>query len=82
MLIAERKADIFLTYCTNATEAMREVAGARSITIPEPLAVGATYALTVVEGARHGAETLALFILSARGQEILAQYGFTAVSLP
>ena len=80
MLVAERKADIFLTYCTNAAEAIREVAGARSISIPDPLAVGASYALTVVNGARPGAERLALFVLSVRGQGILARFGFTAVA--
>ena len=31
VMIAERKADIFLTYCTNAMQAVREVPGARMI---------------------------------------------------
>ncbi len=80
-LIAERKADIFLTYCTNAAQAAREV-GARVIEIPQALAVGASYALTVVDPPQHGAERFALFMLSIRGQEILAQHGFTPVAAP
>jgi molybdate transport system substrate-binding protein len=82
MLIAERKADIFLTYCTNALDAAREVSGARVITIPDAIAVGASYALTVMHAARPGADRFALFVMSVPGQEILARHGFTAVALP
>jgi molybdenum ABC transporter molybdate-binding protein len=82
MMIAEREADIFLTYCTNAAQAAREVAGARIVAVPEPLAVGASYALTVIDPPRPGAERFALFVLSIRGQEILARHGFTPVGAP
>jgi ABC-type molybdate transport system substrate-binding protein len=82
VLIAERKADIFLTYCTNAEAAAREVTAARVIEIPDALAVGASYALAVVDPARPGAERFALFVLSVRGQEILAEHGFTPVATP
>jgi len=82
VLIAERKADIFLTYCTNAAEASREVAGARVIVVPEPLAVGASYALSVVDPSRPGAERFALYVLSIPGQEILARHGFATVTAP
>ena len=80
--MAERRADIFFTYCTNAIDALREVAGARVVAIPESLAVGASYALTVLHGARPGAERFALFVMSIPGQEILARYGFTPVAAP
>ena len=82
VMLAERKADIFLTYCTNAAQTAREVTSARVVAVPEPLAVGATYALTVIEPPRPGAERFALFVLSIRGQEILAQHGFTPVGAP
>jgi molybdate transport system substrate-binding protein len=82
MMIADRKADIFLTYCTNALDAAREIAGAKSVTLPDSLAVGATYALTVITGARAGADRFALYVMSVRGQEILARHGFTPVALP
>jgi ABC-type molybdate transport system substrate-binding protein len=81
-LLAERKADIFLTYCTNAEQAAREVTAARVVEIPEPLAVGASYALTVVDPSRPGAERFALYVLSIPGQEILAKHGFTTVTAP
>jgi molybdenum ABC transporter molybdate-binding protein len=82
MLIAERRADIFLTYCTNAAQATREVPGAHVVTIPEALAVGASYALTVIDPPLPGAERFALFVLSIRGQAILAEHGFTPVASP
>jgi molybdate transport system substrate-binding protein len=82
MLIGDGKADIFLTYCTNTLEAMREVAGAKLVALPDSLAVGASYALTVIAGARPGAERFAMYVLAVPGQEILARHGFTAVALP
>src|ERR1043166_9718820 len=48
MLIADGKADLFLTYCTNAAEAQREIGGAQIVALPEELAVGADYGLTVI----------------------------------
>jgi molybdate transport system substrate-binding protein len=81
-LIGERKADIFLTYCTNAMQVTREVSGSRMLALPEPLAVGASYALTVVNPVRLPAARLALFVMSRQAQEILTRYGFTAVATP
>jgi molybdate transport system substrate-binding protein len=82
MLIGDGNADIFLTYCTNALDAVREVAGAKLITLPDLLAVGASYALTVMAAARPGADRFALYVMSVPGQEIMARHGFTAVALP
>lgn len=75
--IVERgEADLFLTYCTNARAAAREVAGAGVVELPEALAVGADYGLTVVKGASEPAYRLALFILSPEGRAILSRHGF------
>ncbi len=81
-LMGEKKADLFLTYCTNAILATREVPGLQMVSIPEALAVGADYGLTVMKGARTDAGFLALYILSPAGQQILARHGFTAVAVP
>jgi len=81
-LIAERKADIFLTYCTNAMLATRDVPGARMVEIPDNLAVGAAYALAVMNDAPPAALRFALYIVSTPGQTILRRYGFTPVTLP
>jgi molybdenum ABC transporter molybdate-binding protein len=76
MLIAERKADVFLTYCTNTLAAQKENAALRIVRIPPTLTVGAEYGLTVMKGAPPLAERFAQFILSAPGQAILANHGF------
>jgi len=76
-------ADLFLTYCTNANAAARQVSGAQVIALPPALAVGADYGLTVLTGADHEkASKLAMFILSAQGQAILERYGFAAPTKP
>ena len=81
-LIVERgDADLFLTYCTNARAAVAEVRDARVIELPETVAVGADYGLTVMNGASAAALRLALFILSAEGQRLIAAHGFAAPNL-
>lgn len=77
LLVAQGKADIFLTYCTNAQAATHENPGQRMVTLPEQLAVGADYGLTVMNGAPAVAQRLADFILSAEGQRILMRHGFS-----
>jgi ABC-type molybdate transport system substrate-binding protein len=76
--VAEGRADIFLTYCTNAVVAQRENAGQQMVALPEPLAVGADYGLTVMSAASPGAQRFAAFILSAEGRAILVRHGFAA----
>uniref|UniRef100_UPI003BA8CD1F molybdate ABC transporter substrate-binding protein n=1 Tax=Stappia sp. TaxID=1870903 RepID=UPI003BA8CD1F len=72
------KADVFLTYCTNALLARNEVPGLAIVQLPDSLSVGADYGLTVMQGASRNAWTLAMYILSPEGQAILAKYGFDA----
>ncbi|MEQ9609980.1 MAG: molybdate ABC transporter substrate-binding protein [Kiloniellaceae bacterium] len=76
------QADLFLTYCTNAVLARKEVPGLKIVTVPAALAVGADYGLIVLDGAPAGAWRLALHILSPAGQKILAGYGFESGALP
>jgi molybdate transport system substrate-binding protein len=82
MLMSEGKADIFLTYCTNAMEAQKENAALQLVHLPDELAVAADYGLTVITGAPANAYQFAMFILSATGQRALAKYGFAAPALP
>jgi molybdenum ABC transporter molybdate-binding protein len=82
MLIAEAKADLFLTYCTGALAAQKENPGQQIVQLPENIAVGADYGLTVMNGASPAAYRFALFILAPEGQRILAKYGFAAPGLP
>jgi molybdate transport system substrate-binding protein len=50
--------------------------------LPDALAVSADYGSTVMADASPGANQFALFILSTKGQRILASYGFLAPNLP
>ena len=77
----EGRADIFLTYRTNAAAAQRENPALEIVPLPDPLAVGADYGLTVMNDAPAAAYRFALFILSTEGQRILAAHGFAAPGL-
>ncbi len=74
------QADLFLTYCTNAVLAKKEVPGLQIVTIPENLSVGADYGLIVLNDAPDGAQALADYILSPKGQAVLSDYGFDAMN--
>ena len=74
--VAEGRADIFLTYCTNALAAQKENPGQQIVDLPEALSVGADYGLTVINGAPVAAQEFTEFILSAEGQRILVSHGF------
>jgi molybdate transport system substrate-binding protein len=76
--MVENKADVFLMYCTNAILASREAPGLKVIQLPEVLAVGADYGMTVMNGASVASTRLFQFIFSAPGQDILVNHGFAA----
>ena len=82
MLVAQGKADLFLTYCTSAQEAKTQNPDQQIVALPDELAVGADYGLTVLNGASPQAYQLAMFMMSVDGQRVLAKHGFTAPALP
>jgi molybdate transport system substrate-binding protein len=81
-VLAEGAADIFLAYCTNEGPIRRQQPGIGLVRLPDTLAVGADYGLTVMNGASPNAWRFAMFILSDDGQKVLAKHGFAAPSLP
>jgi len=81
-VMGEKKADVFLTYCTNAVLAQKEVQTLKIVRIPEALSVGADYGLLVRGKAPNEAWRLAMYILSPEGQKILKKYGFEAQAIP
>jgi len=81
-VMGEKKADVFLTYCTNAVLARKEVQTLKIVRIPEALSVGADYGLLVWNKAPEEAWRLAMYILSPEGQKILKEYGFEAAGIP
>lgn len=75
-VMENKQADVFLTYCTNAVLAQKEVPSLKIVDLPPELAVGADYGLLVLKDANSAAAPLAEFILSSEGQAILTGYGF------
>ncbi len=75
-VMASGKADVFLTYCTNAVLARKEVASLRIVDIPANLSVGAEYGMVVLKHAPDPATALVRYILSEDAQSILVKHGF------
>ncbi|ODR84536.1 molybdate ABC transporter substrate-binding protein [Shewanella xiamenensis] len=75
-VMENKQADVFLTYCTNAVLAQKEVPSLKIVDLPPDLAVGADYGLLVLKDANSAAAPLAKFMLSPEGQAILSSYGF------
>ncbi len=78
-LFKEKRADVFLAYCTGGAAVAAELPGTTTIALPPALAVEANYGLTILKSAnQEQAAQFALFILSPAGQKILAEHGFDA----
>lgn len=72
------QADVFLTYCTNAVAAQREVPRLKIVAVPAALQVGADYGLTVRRGAHPAAQAFADALLAPSAQAVFARHGFGA----
>ncbi len=77
-VMENKRADVFLTYCTNAVLAKKEVPGLQIVAVPDALSVGADYGITLIAGASKAAAQLADYILGSDGQKVLARFGFDA----
>ena len=75
VLVAEGRADIFITYCTNALLALAEQPQLKSVAIPEAINVGADYGVAVT-GTAPAAQRFVAFLLGPQGQAILTRQGF------
>lgn len=85
--LIDGRLDLIIAYCSGA--AKYEEANTKAPEVkttlthfPAELTVGPEYGLAIVKDARPEAADLALFILSVRGQEILAKNGFVPIALP
>ena len=74
-LVETGQADIFLTYRTNAIEAVHEVPQLRAVDLPEDLAVTANYGLITLSR-RKDARGLVDHIMAEQGQSVLERFGF------
>ena len=76
-LMDEGRADLFLTYCTNAIAAQKEVPRLSVVALPPALEVGAVYGVTA-KGADAVATQFVQYLLSPAAQAVFARYGFGA----
>jgi len=74
--VAQGGADIFITYCTNATIAQREKPQLRVVAVPEAINVAASYGIAALAGASKAGQEFVAFVLGPKGQAILARHGF------
>ena len=77
-VMEQNRADVFLTYCTNAVAARAEVPSLQVVAVPEALQVGAAYGLTVRAGASAQAQAFAQAVLQPPAQAVLRRLGFAA----
>ncbi len=77
-LMDEGRADVFLTYCTNAVAARQEVPRLRVVALPANLQVGAAYGLTWRTQAPPAAVRFAQSLRDAPAQDVLRSLGFGA----
>jgi len=75
-LMEQGRADVFLTYCTNAMAAQREVPALKVVALPPVLTVGAAYGLTVRDDAPEAAKQFARHLQSAPAQTVFQRFGF------
>jgi ABC-type molybdate transport system substrate-binding protein len=77
-VMEQGRADVFLTYCTNAVAAQREVPRLHVVALPAALQVGAAYGLTVKHNAPAAAHGLAQSLLAPSAQAVFQRHGFGA----
>lgn len=77
-LLAEGRADVFVTYCTNAAAAHVELPALTVIEIPEAINVAADYGLVVLAPPSPAGQRFAQYLLGAAAQQRLRALGFAA----
>ncbi|MCW8176592.1 molybdate ABC transporter substrate-binding protein [Verminephrobacter aporrectodeae] len=75
-LMEQDRADVLLTYCTNAVAARAERPRLRVLPLPPALQVGAAYAMTLRQGAAPAAQAFALALRQPAAQAALQRLGF------
>jgi len=76
ILLKDRAADVFITYCTNAAAAAGRESELTWVRIPDSLNVGAVYGIGAAMSASAGAAGFVQFALGEQGRAILADFGF------
>ena len=78
LLVDEGQADVFITYCTNATEAKQQTPTLQVLAVPEPINVAGVYGIATLRPVTPTAQAFVDFVTGPQGQKILGTYGFSA----
>jgi molybdate transport system substrate-binding protein len=76
------KVDVMIGYCSGRQRMLNAMADLEIVEVPAAIAASPEYGLAVLKDADPRAADLALFVLSPRGQQVLADFGFAPVGLP
>ena len=76
-IMAAGQADVFITYCTNAAIARREVPSLQVLAVPAGINVSARYGMALMKPEVPAAAAFMRFVQSQPGQAVLATHGFT-----
>ncbi len=77
-VMLQRQADVFLTDCSRAAAAQKEVPGLHVVQFPPVLQVSALYGLSVRNNATRSAFQFEQALLATPAQAVLRRYGFVA----
>lgn len=75
-LIVDGRADLFLTYCTNAQAAKAENPALQVVAVPEAINVGAQYGVALRRDAPPMADAFKQSLMQGDGQQALQKAGF------
>ncbi len=76
-LLAAQRADVFVTYCTNARSAQRDAPGLNVLSVPAVYDVATSYTIGIAPNAPEIAREFLRYVLSQRAQKVLAELGFS-----
>ena len=76
ILLVDRSADVFVTYCTNAAAAAKREPNLTWVRIPDVLNVGAVYGIGATNTASPGGAGFVEFVRGREGRAILERFGF------
>ncbi len=78
-ILGDRQADVFVTYCTNAAEAAKEIPGITFARVPSEIDVASDYSIGIAPDAPEAARLFMRYVMGPKGQALLSTFGFGRV---
>ncbi len=75
-ILTAKQADVFVSYCTNATTAQQQNPAITYVRVPTEFDVISNYSIGIAPGASESARNFLRFILSERARPVLRSLGF------